>query len=260
MRLDILGCAGSVTPERGTCSFRLGAHVLIEMGSAASTLSLAEQAGIDDILLTHAHLDHVKDLAFFAENVFAARETPVRVHAREETLTRIRTHLLNDVIWPDFTKIPSADAPTLCFVPLPANAALRLTDDDLGTVSVTTVDLPHPGGSVAYLLDSGAGVLVLCGDMGPTQAMWDAIEALGPRVRALLIETSFPDRLRDLAGVSGHLTPALLHGELQKLRRSDVPVYVHHIKAPTRAETLAELAALGDERIRILEPGDALTF
>jgi len=255
MKLTVLGCSGSVTPTTRTCSFRLGERVLIDMGSAASVLSLAEQTAIDDIFLTHAHLDHVKELPSFAENVFASRKTPVRIHARAKTLARLGTHLLNDAVWPDFTKLPTPEAPTLAFVPLEPRARREVDG-----ITITAVDLPHPGGSVAFLLESGEGVLVLCGDTGPTQALWETINALGPRVRALVIETSFPDRLEALAEVSGHLTPRRLAAELAKVRRTDLPVYVHHLKAPTRAETLAELTALGDARLRILVAGEVLEF
>ena len=80
------------------------------------------------------------------------------------------------------------------------------------------------------------------------------------RVSGVLIETSFPNRLRDLADVSGHLTPELLRCELEKLERNDVRVYVHHIKAPTHTETVADLATIDDPRIQILEQGAELEF
>ncbi len=255
MKLTVLGCSGSVTPEAGTCSFLVGERVVVEMGSAASALTLEAQAGIDDIFLTHAHLDHVKDLAFFAENVYALRRRPVRVHAQPETLERIAAHLLNGVIWPDFSRLPTLDNPTLRYAPLEPGSSVEVPG-----LRITPIEVEHPGGCVAYLLDSGDGILVLSGDTGPTEALWDAVNAAGDRVRGVIIETSFPNRLRDLADISGHLTPELLGGELEKLERKDLPIYVHHIKAPTHAETLADLATLADPRIQVLEQGVALAF
>ncbi len=255
MQLKVLGSAGSVTPEGQTCSFLIGERTVFEMGSAASVLSTAEQRRVDDVFLTHAHLDHVKDLAFLAENVFGGRDAPVNVHGLPATLAVLANHILNGAVWPDFTALPSPETPTLRYAPIEPGRTI-----EAGGVRVTAIEVNHPGGCVAYVLDSGSGALVLCGDTGPTEALWEFVNQAGAKVRGIMIETSFPDRLRALADVSGHLTPALLAAELRKLDRPDIPVHIHHIKAPTRSETLAELAALGDERVRVLEPGTVLEF
>ena len=39
----------------------------------------------------------------------------------------------------------------------------------------------------------------------------------GHRVKALIVEVSFPNALKKLALLSGHLTPALLQGEIRKM-------------------------------------------
>jgi hypothetical protein len=59
-----------------------------------------------------------------------------------------------------------------------------------------------------------------------------------------------------LAAASGHLTPALLRGELTKLGRDELPVKIFHIKPRFRDETVAELNALGDARLQILHGGE----
>lgn len=254
MRLTVLGCSGSEAPGERTCSFRLGERAVLEMGCAAGVLPIEEQVRVDDVFLSHAHLDHVKDLAFFAENVYGRRDEPVHVHAAPATIDKIATHLLNGVVWPDFTRLPDAEHPTLRFVPMQRGEEVRVPG-----LTVDSVPVNHPGGCDALFFTSEIGTLVYSGDTGPTEALWQALRSRGP-VRALLIETSFPNRLADLAEVSGHLTPHLLEGELARIGDMPLAVYVHHIKAPTRAETLAELEALGDERIRILEPGMVVEF
>ncbi len=255
MFLTVLGCSGSEAPGHRTCSFLLGERALLEMGSAASLLDVDAQTAVDDIFLSHAHLDHVKDLAFFAENIFGRRSNPVHVHATPETLAALQAHVLNDVVWPDFTKLPSRENPVLRYVPF-ENGRRR----EIPGCTVSWVPVDHPGTCAALLFDSGEGVLAFSGDTGPTDGFWAAINNRGADVRGIVVETSFPDRLEELAHVSGHLTPALLQGELTKLDRDDVPVYITHIKAPTREETLAELEALGDPRIRVLQAGMEIAF
>jgi cAMP phosphodiesterase len=70
----------------------------------------------------------------------------------------------------------------------------------------------------------------------------------------VITETSFPNELQHIADVSGHLTPATLARELEKLDR-DVPVYLYGAKPKHLATIRAQLAALGDERIVPLEQG-----
>ncbi|NIL92931.1 MAG: MBL fold metallo-hydrolase, partial [Woeseiaceae bacterium] len=64
--------------------------------------------------LTHAHLDHVAGLPMLVDRLFdESFAEPLTVYAREETLRAIQEHLFNDVIWPDFSKLPSAGNPMM---------------------------------------------------------------------------------------------------------------------------------------------------
>lgn len=255
MRFRVLGCSGSRTPEAGTCSFLLGDDIALEMGSAASTLSLAQQEAIRHVLLSHAHLDHIKDLPFVIENVYQPGGEPLQVYGAASTLQALRSHIFNDAVWPDFTVLPTPDDGVLEYHEIVFGEPFQV-----GALRVTAFPVNHPGGCCGFLMDSGDGILVLSGDTGPTQELWDAVNAEADRVRAVLVETSFPNRLNPLADVSGHLTPARLQRELDKLPSRDFPVYVYHIKAPTRAETVAELEQVPDARLRLLEPGMSIDF
>ncbi|MFQ5600445.1 MAG: MBL fold metallo-hydrolase [Candidatus Krumholzibacteriia bacterium] len=255
MILRVLGCSGSQAPGVDPCSFLIDERTVVDIGSAASVLSLEEQCGIHDVLLSHAHLDHVRDLPFLAENIFTRIERPVRIRGTTSTLAKLRNHLLNDAIWPDFASLPTMQKATLQYRPFETSEVL-----DLGPLEVVAIPVNHPGGCVAFLLQSESGVLVYSGDTGPTDALWEEIDRREGRVAAILVETTFPDRLHALAQVSGHLTPATLRVELGKLRLREVPIYVYHLKEATRSETLDDLQALEDPRIRVLQPGTTIEF
>ena len=47
----------------------------------------------------------------------AAGRPPIGVHALPATIDALRTHVFNGVIWPDFTRLPSAEHPVLELVP-----------------------------------------------------------------------------------------------------------------------------------------------
>ena len=65
-------------------------------------------------------------------------------------------------------------------------------------------------------------------------------------MRAIIVETSFPNRLHALAEVSGHLTPNRLARELDKM--PPCPVWVYHVKPMFYDETVDELAGLDSRR------------
>ena len=104
----------------------------------------------------------------------------------------------------------------------------------------------------AFIVHDGSGALVFSGDTGPTDRLWRTAREWGS-VRAVIVETSFPNRLAALAEVSGHLTPNGLARELDKM--PPCPVWVYHIKPMFYQETAEELARL-DSRLRILGVGE----
>ena len=78
---------------------------------------LDELAKINHILISHSHLDHVLSIGLLADSVARRRvdAPPIRVHALQATLEALRAHIFNGVIWPDFTRLPSAEHPILAF-------------------------------------------------------------------------------------------------------------------------------------------------
>ena len=78
-------------------------------------------------------------------------------------------------------------------------------------------------------------------------------------LKAVITETSFPNELQDLAQISGHLTPATLDAELDKLKK-DVPVYLYGGK-PKHLKTIRkQVAALKRKKVSLLEQGKTYRF
>jgi ribonuclease BN (tRNA processing enzyme) len=252
MRVRALGVAGGEVPGRGLTSFLIDDHLALDAGHLTGALSLEEQAGVERILLTHAHLDHMKDVAFLADNMLERRADPVIVAGTAPILDALKTHLLNDVLWPDFTVLPSPEAPVLRLEPIPEGRPVWF-----GSYTVHAVSVSHAVPTVGYLIARAGRTLVYAGDSGPTDELWKAVVA-DAGVRAVIVEASFPNRMESLARVSGHLTPSMLREELGKLGREGVPVYVAHVKAGYLSEVEREVNALGVDGVRFLSPGDTI--
>jgi ribonuclease BN (tRNA processing enzyme) len=256
MIVQVLGCSGSIAAGCRTTSFLLDDNVLIDAGTGVGDMPLDALARIEHIVLSHSHLDHILSIGLLADTVMRERRNaprgPIQVHALPETLAALRTHIFNGVIWPDFTRLPSAEHPMLALVPIAVGDVL-----ELGGKRIEVLNASHTVPAVGFAVDGGtAGWWVYTGDTGPNPALWERLARM--RVAHLVIETAFSDDERQLARISRHLCPAALGHELQHLAGS-VDVHITHIKPGERAAVMAEIGALGSpHKIRALEIGDVM--
>lgn len=242
-RLQVLGCSGSIAAGCRTTAFLLDDDVLIDAGTGVGDLPLDALARIDDILVSHAHLDHVLAIPLLADSVMRLRlaapeRGPIRVHGLPATLEALRTHLFNGQLWPDFTAIPSPATPILALRPFATGDVLTL-----GARGRRVEVLPavHTVPAVGFAVDTPAGWWVYSGDTGPNPALWAALK--GRRIAHLVIETAFGDDEKWLADLSGHLAPSSLAAELAQLDGS-VPVHITHPKPGEVGAVLAQIRAI----------------
>lgn len=252
MRFDVIGVDGSKGHGCNLVTMMLGSSVLLDAGSA-TMLSDRQQQGIEMVLLTHSHLDHVLELGFLLDATVSFRDTPLRVAGSRACLEVVRRHYMNDLIWPDFSRIRTSSGPSLEYVELADGEWMDLP----GGVSALTGPVSHGAGARGFLFSSGDGSLLYTGDTGPTGRIWEMGRS-SPELHSVITEVSFPDRMSDLAMASDHLTPALLEDELRKLDREDVTVYAIHLKPWFRHEIERDLARRFSDGVTVLRSGDRL--
>lgn len=250
----MLGCAGGELGRHRTTCFLLDGRLAIDAGALTASLSLEELSRVDDVVLTHSHLDHVKDVPLLADLLVGRRERPLVVHASRGCARTLARSVFNDELWPDFTRIPDARRPVIEVRPFDPRRRFRA-----GGYTFDPVPVHHSVESVGLLVSDGRDAVAISGDTGPTTAFWERVNA-AEGVRALLVETSFPTRLQALADVSGHLTPATLVKELAKVERDGRPVFLYHLKPAYAAELRRELRVLDLPGVRILSRGEELAI
>jgi len=248
VKLKVLGCHGGELPGcRSTC-FLVDDRLALDAGALTSTLDLDALCDVDDVLLTHSHFDHVKDLPLMADLIVGRRKAPVTVHSSKECIDTLRENMFNDVLWPDFTVIPDKKHPVLKLRPFKAGAKVKV-----GKYEVRSVEVTHPVESCGYVLSDGKSALAMSGDTGPTEKLWKLLNQT-KNLKALLLELSFPDSQQWLADLSGHLTPKTLAKELDKFTaRNGCEVLLYHLK-PAFVHELKQ--AVRHLPVRVLELGD----
>ena len=248
MRLRVLGCSGGIGGRHlRTTSFLVDSDVLIDAGTGVGDLSLAELTLIDHVFISHSHLDHVTSIPFLVDTVGGMRSRPITVYATSATIEILRNHVFNWSIWPDFTEIPTPEAPFLRYEEIELGAPVVLAGR-----RITAIPARHTVPAVGYHLDSGAASLVFTGDTGPNEALWQVVNGIG-NLRYLIIETAFSNKERDIAVASRHLCPQMLAEELEKMQGTP-QVYITHLKPGEGALTMKEIGqAAGRWHPRMLE-------
>lgn len=255
MNFKVLGCHGGETPKHRTCSFLVDDVLAVDAGSVCGVLSLEAQREIRSVLVSHSHMDHIRDLGTLVDNRSHQGGPTLEIVGIAETIAALRDHYFNGRLWPDFTKIDVGGEPAVRFVELTPGQPASVCG-----AQVTPILVDHTVDTSAFVIERNGSTIVYSGDTGPTHALWEHVNTL-QRIDALLIEVSFPNDQEALAKESCHLTPATLRRELEKFTHGEeTPVLLYHIKPAFEAQVLGELAQIRERNLGVLRLEDEFLF
>lgn len=251
MRVRVIGDASS-TPGFSLSTFVIDEVLALDAGALGWFDTPERQAQVRDILLTHAHLDHIAGLANFIENVYGLAPTAPRVHAPEPVLRTLREHLFNDQLLPDFVRL--SEPPAMPFLELcPIVAEKPYT---LGRFHVAAFHLDHTVPTVGYAVNDEKNTIALVTDTAPVPAAM-ALLARVPQLRAVFLEASFPSDMAQLAAVTKHHTAGQFLAAAKQLPPT-VQVFAVHVK-PRHVEAItAEIVAAALPNVHVAVPGQVV--
>lgn len=250
MQISVLGCNGSRDVGLNPTAFLVDKKILIDAGTCSEVLSNKVRSKIDNILITHAHIDHIADLPFLAQTAFDFRNKPLNIYGIKETLDDISAHIFNWRIWPNFNEIPNSRKSKISLRTIAPLENIRIS-----SLNIMAIPVNHTVPTVGLLVDNGRSAFAFTSDTYRTELFWEKIRN-HKRLKALIIECSFPNHLEKAAKLTGHLTPTLMFKEISKMQRIDVKIYVTHLKPTHRDEVIKELNKLSKYLpLQILEDG-----
>ncbi len=241
MEIEIIGAHQCESLDSKLVCILIDNVMALDAGSLTASLTLCDQQRVKAILITHQHFDHIRDLATFGINAYW--RSPVDVYALDSVLDVISTHLLNDVVYPDFRYKPVPDKPAFRFSPVePGKDAL------IEGYRVLPLPVKHGGvPAVGYwIISPDKKSVFYTGDTGGgCSSCW---EVISPDI--LIIEVCMSNSYESIAQQSGHLTPRLLEAELadfKKLKGYLPAVIVVHMILSIEGEIREEVAQVAKE-------------
>jgi len=253
--ITILGAHGSISKDAFTTCLRLSHNVIIDGGNILRGLG-DDAYTIDHVFISHAHLDHIIDIAFLIDNTFLIRKTPLKIYGTSKTIETFKKHIFNWNIWPDFStlQLPKINKNSLEFVEIAFEQEYRIND-----LYITPIKANHTVECSGYLCKKDGNTILFSGDTYKNPKMWERVNH-NPSIKALIVDVSFPNEFADVSEVSKHMSPVHLEEELKLLKRSDVEVYIYHVKPMYEQRIRQELIDIGIKKENILKGYEQIAY
>lgn len=246
--------AATVSQRQHLMTVMIDDIVAVDAGCLAFSCTTEQRTNVRDIVLTHTHLDHVAGLPMYIDDLFASLTRPIRVYATSEMVDILETHLFNWALYPRFSELKNKNGSVFEYRLIERGEVFSIDDLEFKAYAVN-----HKVSANGFIVSHGETSIAITGDTAETTEIWQAAKN-DPRLKAVLVECAFPDSMSEIADASDHLTPAKLAGEIVKLDRSDVTVYVMNLKAMYRETVVGELEALAIPNLVVAEVGRVYEF
>jgi ribonuclease BN (tRNA processing enzyme) len=240
---------GRATAQQHLCCFVIDDRVAIDAGSLAMATTREQKQNIRDVVLTHAHLDHIAGLPLFIDDLFATLESPVRVFASREVVEILERDIFNWDVYPRFSELRNKFGEVLEYETFDDGKEFAAAH-----LRIKAVKVNHKVPTVGFIIRDEKSKIAVSGDTAQMDEFWRVLNE-EENLSALLIECAFPNELEDLADASHHLTPKGLQNELAKFRHENCPVYVINLKPMYCEKIVSELEHLKIKNLQILQVG-----
>ncbi|MBA2334519.1 MAG: 3',5'-cyclic-nucleotide phosphodiesterase [Blastocatellia bacterium] len=239
---------GASTKQHLTCIL-VDDRIAFDAGSLAMASSMLQKRKVRDVVLSHAHLDHIAGLPLFVDDLFSTLTEPIRIHATAEVIEILERDIFNWSVYPRFSELFNQNGPVMMYLPFKPGVEFRV-----GHLSTRAIPVNHKVPSCGFIVSDGFKTFAMSGDTAAMDDFWHAVNEASD-LSAVLVECAFPNELQELAAASHHLTPSGLMNELAKCERSDCTFYVVNLKPAYREQTIEQIDALNIENLKLLEVG-----
>ena len=244
---------GRASARQHLACFVVDDLIAFDAGSLAISTTAEQRKQIRDVVLSHAHLDHIAGLPLYIDDLFATIKRPIQIHATAEVIEILERDIFNWAIYPRFSELRNEHGVVLEYHPFEIEKEFSVKH-----LTVKAIGVNHKVPSVGFIVSDGKTGFALTNDTARVNRFWDVLNET-ENLSAVLVECAFPNELSDLACNSHHLTPKVLREELSKLKQN-CPVFVVNIKPMYFEQVSRQLKELEIENLQILEVGKVYEF
>lgn len=253
MRIQLLPTTfdqnGYATQQQHLCCLVINDIVAVDAGSLAMSTTPRQKELIRDIVLSHAHLDHIAGLPIFIDDLFATLKSPIRIHASSQVIDALESYIFNWTIYPRFSELQNENGEVVMYKPFTLSQPFEVVG-----LNFTALEVNHKVPTVGFIIWDETRKIAISSDTAEMDGFWEGVNRVDD-LDLLLIECAFPNGLKDLAHSSHHLTPELLRIELDKMKNKNCPIFVTNIKPMYREKVIEEIEQLEIPNLGILEVG-----
>ncbi len=242
---DDNGCASA---RQHLACFVVDDLIAFDAGSLGMSVNSAQKRQIRDVVISHAHLDHIAGLPLYIDDLFATIKRPIQIYATDEVIEILERDIFNWSIYPRFSELTNDHGIILEYCPFEIEEVFQVKH-----LTIKAVGVNHKVPSVGFIVSDTNTTFALTNDTSEINRFWEVVNEQ-KNLSAIMVECAFPDELTDLAYNSHHLTPARLKNELAKLKQ-DCPIYVVNIKPMYFEQVCCQIKELNIKNLEILEVG-----
>lgn len=254
MELKVLGCSGGVGGQLRTTTLLLDEDIIIDAGTGLGDLNLQAMSCIRHIFLTHSHLDHITSIPFLVDTMFDNIKEPIIIHGLSDTINALKKHIFNNIIWPDFSRLPNSEHPVMQYQVMEVGEIIELNNRKIEMIEVN-----HIVSGVGYRVESETGTFAFSGDTTTNDTFWAALNK-HDKLDLLIVESAFANKDIELCHLSGHYCAELLGADLVKLNHKPA-IYISHNKPGAEGLIFGECQkAISTHTIHPLSSGQSFTI
>lgn len=246
MQLRVLGCSGGIGQHLRTSSYLIDDDILLDAGTGVGDLTLDEMRKIKHIFITHSHMDHIVSIPLLVDTLFSDLKEPLIIHAKSATIDALKEHIFNWKIWPDFSELPSKQAPVMKFKIMAPGEVVNIEGRQ-----IEMIDVNHSVPAAAYAIKTADKAMAYSGDTTTNESLWQVLNSYD-RLDFMIIESAFADHDEKLAKLSHHYCPSLLAADLRKLKHRP-KIGISHLKPGDEKRIMDECRDVIDDSFDICQ-------
>ena len=223
--IKVLGAFGAKTTSTSMTCIQLDESTVIDAGNILLGLG-ADASKVDNILLTHSHMDHIADIPFIIDVYFSNRTSSLNIYGTKDTLKNLKEYILNWEIWPDFTQIPLLGTNTMA---INLHEITLDKEFQINNMNIKAIKTNHTQGSCGYVVEKNNNAIFFTADTTTCPEIWEEVNK-NKKITSVIVDVSFTSDFRQLAIDSKHFTPELLNEDLVNLKRDEVKIFINHLK------------------------------